>query len=90
MKQDNYEMTEHTRTTTILKIEALENLEPTEDGMDLNEGYSYEVQGSLPQLADSLAKMAIEMDKDLDLGDNAGGAFVALITQYYEMLKGGE
>lgn len=79
-----------TRTKLILEVRAVENLDPTEEGMELNEGYQYEVNGSLPQLADGIAKMAIEMNKDSDLGENAGGVFLELITQYYRKLQEGE
>lgn len=79
-----------TRTKQILEIKTVERLEPTDEGMDLNEGYEYEIDGSIPQLADGLAKMAIEMDKDLDLGEKAGGAFLALVLEYYNKLLEGE
>ena len=79
-----------TRTKLILEVRAIEKLDPTEEGMELNEGYQYEVNGSIPQLADSIAKMAIEMDKSKDLGEAAGGAFLELVNQYYQKLKEGE
>lgn len=79
-----------TRTKQILEIKTVERLEPTDEGMDLNEGYEYEIDGSIPQLADGLAKMAIEMDKDPDLGEKAGGAFLALVLEYYNKLLEGE
>jgi len=78
-----------TRTTTILTIEALEQLTPGEEGVELNEGYQYEVKGSIPQLADAIAKLAHEMDKDKDMGTKGGGAFLALIAQYYKTLDEG-
>lgn len=76
-----------TRKKRILEIDTLENLEPEKEGMALNEGYEYTVDGAIPQLADALAKMAIEMDKDLSLGEAAGGMFITLIAQFYEKLK---
>ena len=78
------------RTSEILKISVLETLKPEEEGIELNEGYTYEVNGSIPQLADGLAKMAVEMDKQPDLGDKAGGAFLALVQQYYIKLNSQE
>ena len=78
------------RTSEILKISVLETLKPEEEGIELNEGYTYEVNGSIPQLADGLAKMPIEMDKQPDLGDKAGGAFLALVQQYYMKLNSQE
>lgn len=80
------------REVNILSINTIETLTPTEEGMELNEGYTFSVNGSLPQLADGIAKMAIEMDKDSELGTNFGGAFLALVKQYYDQLslEGGE
>lgn len=79
-----------TRTNTILNIKVVEKLAPEEEGLELNEGYEYEINGTIPQLADGIAKMAIEMDKQPDLGDKAGGAFLALVEQYYLKLNSQE
>ena len=79
-----------TRTNTILNIKVIEKLTPDDEGVNLNEGYEYDVNGTIPQLADGIAKMAIEMDKQPDLGDKAGGAFLALVEQYYLKLNSQE
>ena len=79
-----------TRTNTILNIKVVEKLIPEEEGVNLNEGYEYDVNGTIPQLADGIAKMAIEMDKQPDLGDKAGGAFLSLVEQYYLKLNSQE
>jgi len=76
-----------TRSVVILKIEAIEILSEESSGVELNEGYRFEVRGTLPQVADGIAKMAIEMDYDKDFGDNGGGVFLELINQYYKVLK---
>jgi hypothetical protein len=78
---------DQTRKKRILEIDTLETLIPKEEGMELNEGYVYQVEGSIPQLADAIAKLAIEMDKSPDLGEQGGGSFIALISQFYEKLK---
>lgn len=75
------------RTKTILNIKVVEKLEPEEEGIELNEGYEYEIEGSLPQLADGFAKMLLELDKDKTMGDRAGAAFLTLIQQYYIQLQ---
>ena len=82
-------MTENqTRLKQICIIHSVETLTPTEEGVELNEGYKYEVDGTLPQLADSIAKLAIELDKEPEtFSDNAGGLFVSLIVQFYDKLK---
>ena len=75
------------RTKTILNIKVIEKLTPEDDGVDLNEGYEYDLNGSIPQVADGIAKMFIEMDKQEDMGQDAGGALLSLIQQYYMKLK---
>lgn len=77
------------RKATILKIDVIEQLTPDEKGVELNEGYEFEVNGALPQLADGIAKMAYEMDKDQEFGTKGGGAFLALIAEYYKKLNEG-
>ena len=78
------------RTKTILTIAALEKLTPEQNGVELNEGYEFFIDGAIPQVADGIAKMAFEMDKQTDMGETAGGAFISLINEYYQRLKGGE
>lgn len=78
------------RAKTILTIAALEKLTPESTGVELNEGYDFFIDGAIPQVADGIAKMAFEMDKLSDMGDNAGGAFISLVVEYYQRLKGGE
>lgn len=78
------------RETQILVINKLELLNPVKKGLDLNEGYTYQVNSTIPELADGLAKMAVEMDKDKSLGEQGGGGFLTLIGQYYNKLKGGK
>lgn len=83
-------MENNTRLKKICEIHSVEILAPTEEGVELNEGYQYEVNGSLPQLADSIAKMAVEFDNNNDmLGESAGSVFISLIVEYYNRLKGG-
>lgn len=82
------------RTHPILLIERRRAFEPIEgeDGkVDLNEGYKYSVDAPIPEIADAIAKMALEMDKMAELGEGAGGGFIALITEFHRKLKeGGE
>lgn len=75
------------RDRQILRIVARRAIEPNNDGVSLNEGYDYEVDGALPQLADALAKMLLEMNKDKSFGENAGSMFLTLLTEYYNRLK---
>ena len=89
-KDDLMNMSPVTRTQKILEIEAIEKLTPENEGVELNEGYNYNVQGAIPQIADAIAKMANELDNFPDMGINAGGAFISLIVEYYKKVKGGE
>lgn len=83
-------MEESIREKIILQIIVLEKLTPSEEGVELNEGYRYSVDGSLPQLADSLAKLFLEMDKDENLGENSGSVFLEILVDYYHKLKGND
>ncbi len=79
-----------TRSHSILKVDAIELLEPNPEGMDLNEGYNFVIDGPIPQVADGLAKMMLAMDDDKSIGNNAGEAFLGLINTYYLNNKGGK
>lgn len=86
--EDFSKLDEATRNKTILQIKAINAIDTQEDGVYLNEGYEFEVHGAIPQLADALAKMFIEMNKDPEFGDNGGDNFITLLTQYYQRAKG--
>lgn len=86
-KEDLKNLKPEKRTTKILEIRVLELLKPEKEGVELNEGYEYEINGSIPQLADGIAKMLIQMDKDKDFGKKGGNAFLTLITEYYNKNK---
>lgn len=88
--EDIKNMSSVERTKTILVVKVIEKLEPEDDGVTLNEGYQYEVDGAFPQIADGLAKMFIELDKDASLGENAGGALLTLVNEYYTKLRTNE
>lgn len=81
------ETTESIRTKTILSIKTLEKLTPIEEGVELNEGYEFETNGALPEIADGIAKMANELDKMKELGENAGSYFLQLVSDYYSRTK---
>lgn len=83
-KEELMKMKAVNRMETILEIQAVEKLKPEKDGIELNEGYNYTMNGSIPQVADGIAKMAIEMDKLEEMGSNAGKGFIILIEQYYK------
>ena len=80
-------MEQSKRTTKILEIRALELLTPTDEGVELNEGYEFDLQGAMPQVADGLAKLFIELNADTELGENAGDMLLTLVIEYYNQLK---
>lgn len=76
-----------TRAKVILEVKALELLDEVDDGIELNEGYEFTVNGSIPQIADGIAKLALAMNEQVDMGKNAGEAFLSLILEYYNYEK---
>ena len=81
------------RTHNILVVKRRRSFDVKSDDdskVELNEGYDFEVDAPIAEIADGLAKMAIEMDKMTELGEEAGGAFIQLVAEFYKKLKGGE
>lgn len=74
--------TKSQRKKTLLVVRSLEELNPTEEGVELNVGYEFDVDGPLPEVADGIAKMAKELDKMQP--NNAGAYFIELINQFYK------
>jgi len=72
---------------TILVIKTGPKLVVSDDdsGMELNDGYEFEVNGALPEIAESIAKMAIELDNN-GFGKGSGEMFVNLIKEYFNKL----
>lgn len=75
------------RKKNILTIDAIESLTGDEEGLNLNEGYDYAVNGPLAQVADGLAKLLIELDKESMTRDNTktGEGLLVVLTEYYKL-----
>lgn len=73
---------------TILTIITKPKLEVTEeaDGVMINEGYDFKVSGAIPQLADAIAKLAIELPKN-GFGKDSDDGFIHYINWFYSQLK---
>ena len=71
---------------TILSIKVKPVPLETNDGINLNEGYEFIVNGAIPQLADAISKMALEMPKN-GFGDNSDAGFITLINEFYKKSK---
>ena len=85
LQVENFEAT----PKTILTIKTMPKLEVAEDkGVTINDGYAFEVNGALPEIADGIAKLAFEMPKN-GFGENSGNYFITLIGQYYTKLLEG-
>ena len=85
LQAENFEAT----PKTILTIKTMPKLEVAEDkGVTINDGYAFEVNGALPEIADGIAKLAFEMPKN-GFGENSGNYFITLIGQYYTKLLEG-
>lgn len=76
---------------TILVIQSRPKLSVSDDdsGMELNEGYEFEVNAALPELADGIAKLAYELEPN-GFGEGSGGYFISLINEYFRKLSNKE
>ena len=70
---------------TILTIKTRPNLKATKKGAELNDGYDFEVNGALPEIADGIAKFARELPKN-GFGKGSDGYFITLINEYFKKL----
>lgn len=75
------------RAKTLIVIKSRPKLEvaDNDEGMELNEGYEFEVDGALPEIADGIAKLAAALE-DNGFGENSGNYFIQLINEYYKKL----
>lgn len=77
------------KPTTILVIKSRPILKAIDKGMELNEGYDFEVNGALPEIADGIAKFAIALEslEDNGFGEKSGAYFISLINDYFNKLQ---
>lgn len=73
------------KSKTILVIKTKPVLKAENKGISLNDGYEFEVNGALPEIADGIAKFAKELEPN-GFGPNSGRYFVGLIQQYFDKL----
>lgn len=73
---------------TIFVIHRRAKLQVSEDeeGMELNDGYDYSLNSPLPELADAIAKFAIELPKQ-GIGEGSDKYFIQLINEYFNRLS---
>ena len=64
-------------------------IDASKKGILLNDGYTYDVNGSIPEIADAIAKFAIELPNN-GFGEQSDTMFIQLIRNYYDKIKQGE
>ena len=74
------------KVKTLLVIKSKPVLSAKKKGVELNEGYDFEVDGAIPEIADAIAKFAVELPKN-GFGENSGSYFITLIGEYYKRLS---
>lgn len=57
-----------------------------EKGVNINDGYDYTVDGAIPEIADAIAKFAVELPKN-GFGEKSDSYFIVLIQEYFNKLK---
>lgn len=70
---------------TLLVIKSKPKLTAVDEGVELNEGYEFEVNGAIPEIADAIAKFAKELEPN-GFGEGSGGYFVTLIQEYFNKI----
>ena len=70
---------------TILTIKTKPNFKAKDKGLYLNDGYEFDVNGAIPEIADGIAKFAKELPKN-GFGENSDSYFITLINEYFKKL----
>lgn len=79
------------RLKTLLVIESAEFLTSNSEGVELEEGYEFSINSSIPQLADALAIFLSGLDKEPDETEgNTGEILLNLVIEYYNRRKEGD
>ena len=76
----------------LLTIKTFPHLDETKEGILLNDGYAFDVDGSLPEVADAIVKFAMELPAN-GFGEGSDKFFIELINTFYNDYnnqKGGE
>ena len=74
------------KARTILVIKSRPLLAATEDGAELNEGYEFEVNAALPEIADGIVKLAMELENN-GFGEGSNKLFIQLINEFFNKLN---
>lgn len=74
------------KTLLVIKSRPKLSLSEDENGIELNDGYEFELNGAIPEVADAIAKFAAELPNN-GLGPDSGSYFITLISEYYKKLS---
>lgn len=86
-EQINKVLEDNIKGNTILVVKRKPKLNVSKNGnnVELNEGYEYDVNSSIPEIADSIAKFAKELPHQ-GMGVGSDKYFLDLINQYFGKL----
>lgn len=84
-EQLNELMNNEIKPKTLLVIQSKPVLSAKKKGVELNEGYDFSVDGAIPEIADAIAKFALELPKN-GFGPDSGSYFITLVGEYYKKL----
>lgn len=73
------------KTLLVIKSKPTLSVSDNDEGMELNEGYEFEVDGAIPEIADGIAKLAVELPKN-GFGEGSDKMFIGLINNYFNLL----
>lgn len=83
--QEIIDATDENKTSNLLVIKTKNKLKATKKGVEINQGYEFEVDGAMPEIADAIAKFAKELPKN-GFGEHSDTYFITLIKQYFDKL----
>ena len=73
------------KTILVIKARPKLTVDDNDEGMELNDGYEFEVNGALPEIADGIAKFALELPKN-NFGEGSDTFFIQLVNEYFKKL----
>ena len=85
LKAIEEENAQNLKTILVIKSKPKLSLDENDD-VTLNEGYEFDVNGAIPEIADAIAKFALELPKN-GQGENSDTGFIQYINLFFSQLK---
>ena len=85
LKAIDNENAQNLKTILVIKSKPKLSLDENDD-VTLNEGYEFEVDAAIPEIADAIAKFALELPKN-GQGENSDTGFIQYINLFFSQLK---